>query len=180
MLTTVAPSPTAQALLAALDREITLTRPFLERLPDARFDWQPHPKSMTLGKLASHIADMAGNIRDTLITPSFDLAAEAEYPQPAASQAEILARFEVNAAAARTALAAADDAAFAHVWTFYYGEQVIFRQPRAQIVRELLLDHLIHHRAQLGVYLRLLDVPVPGTYGPTADEPEFSFNLGST
>ena len=170
---TSAPHP----LLAALEREIVLTRPFLERLPDDRFDWQPHPKSRPLGQLASHIANILGNIHDTLSTNSFDVAPEDEHPQPATSRAAVLARFDANAATARAALTAADDAALAYAWTFYYGEQVIFRQPRAQIVRELLLDHLIHHRAQLGLYLRLLDRPVPGTYGPTADEPEFDFDF---
>lgn len=172
-------SPAARALLTALNREITLTRPFLERLPDDQFDWQPHPKSMTLGKLASHITEMPGNIKDTLATDSYDLntAAPSDHPQPAASRAEVLARFDANATAARTVLAEADEQALTYVWVMSYGDQVIIRQPRAQIVRELLLDHLIHHRAQLGVYLRLLDVPVPGTYGATADEPEFDFQL---
>lgn len=179
MTTVAASSPTAQALLTALNREITLTRPFLERLPDDKFNWQPHPKSMPLGKLASHITEMPGNIHDTFSNDSYDLntAAPSDHPQPAATRAEVLARFEANVAAARTALAAADEQALAHVWVMNYGDQVIIRQPRAQIVRELLLDHLIHHRAQLGVYLRLLDVPVPGTYGPTADEPAFDFQL---
>jgi uncharacterized damage-inducible protein DinB len=169
-----------QPLLTALEREIVLTRPFLERLPDNQFGWQPHPKSRPLGELASHIANILGNIHDTLNTGSFDLALEDEYPQPVTSRAAALARFDANAATARAALSAADEAALAHVWTFYYGEQVIFRQPRAQIVRELLLDHLIHHRAQLGLYLRLLDLPVPGTYGPTADEPEFDFDFAAS
>jgi uncharacterized damage-inducible protein DinB len=154
-----------------------LTRPFLERLPDNKFDWQPHPKSMPLGKLASHITEMPGNINDTFNSDSYDLntAAPSDFPQPAGSRAEVLARFDANAAAARQALTNADEPALAHVWVMSYGDQVVIRQPRAQIVRELLLDHLIHHRAQLGVYLRMLDIPVPGTYGPTADEPEFDF-----
>jgi uncharacterized damage-inducible protein DinB len=170
------PSP-VQHLLAALQREIKLTRPFLERLPADQFDWQPHAKSMTLGQLASHLADMLGNIEDTLATDSYDMATapSADRPATATSPAEILARFDHNACRACGALAAATDVALAQVWTFSVGEQVIFSQPRAQIVRELLLDHLIHHRGQLSVYLRLLEVAVPGTYGPTADEVAFDF-----
>lgn len=170
------PSP-VQHLLAALQREIKLTRPFLERLPADQFVWQPHAKSMTLGQLASHLADMLGNIEDTLATDSYDMATApaADRPATATSPAEILARFDHNASQACSALAAATDVALAQVWTFSVGEHVIFSQPRAQIVRELLLDHLIHHRGQLSVYLRLLEVAVPGTYGPTADEVAFDF-----
>ncbi|MGI4742797.1 MAG: DinB family protein [Janthinobacterium lividum] len=170
------PSP-SQALLVALQREIRLTRPFLVRLPAAHFAWQPHAKSMTLGQLASHLADMLGNIEDTLATDSYDMvtAPAADRLATATSPAEVLARFDTNTDRAGAALAAATEAALAQVWTFSAGEQVIFSQPRAQIVRELLLDHLIHHRGQLSVYLRLLEVVVPGTYGPTADEPTFDF-----
>lgn len=166
-----------QLLLAALQRETRLTRPFLERLPAGCFDWQPHPKSMTLGQLASHLANMLGNIDDTLTTDTYDMATApvSSHPVTATSPAEVIARFNTNAAKAYAALVAADEVALAQVWTFSVGEQVIFSQPRAQIVRELLLDHLIHHRGQLSVYLRLLEVAVPGTYGPTADEPAFDF-----
>lgn len=182
MLTAAPPlTPTTQPLVAALDREVWLTRRLLERLPDAPFGWQPHPRSMTLGQLASHLADVLSWVKDTFGSDSFDLAADlaGEYPQPAGSRAEVLARFEAHATTARQWLAATDEAALAYVWTFYDGPRVVFSQPRAQIVRELFLDHLIHHRAQLGVYLRLLDVPVPGTYGPTADEPTFDFDFAS-
>lgn len=167
----------SQALLAALEREIRLTRPFLERLPTGQFAWQPHAKSMTLGQLATHLADLLGNIEDTLATDSYDMATApaADRPATATSPAEVLARFDQHASRACDALAAATEVTLAQVWTFSVGEQVIFSQPRAQIVRELLLDHLIHHRGQLSVYLRLLEVAVPGTYGPTADEAAFDF-----
>lgn len=170
------PTP-SQALLAALQREIRLTRPFLERLPADQFAWQPHAKSMTLGQLASHLADMLGNIEDTLATDSYDMAMApaADHPATATSPAEVVTRFEANASRAYATLAAATEVTLAQVWTFSVGEHVIFSQPRAQIVRELLLDHLIHHRGQLSVYLRLLEVAVPGTYGPTADEAAFDF-----
>lgn len=176
MASAALPTP-SQAVLAALQREIRLTRPFLERLPADQFAWRPHAKSMTLGQLATHLADMLGNIADTLATDSYDLATApaADRLAPAISPAEVMARFEVNAGRASAALAAATEAALAQGWTFSVGEQVIFSQPRAQIVRELLLDHLIHHRGQLSVYLRLLNVAVPGTYGPTADEAAFDF-----
>lgn len=176
MLAVALPSA-PQALFAALQREIRLTRPFLERLPASQFAWQPHPKSMTLGQLASHLADMLGNIADTLATDAYDMATApaTDRPATATSPAEVMARFAANAARAGAALATATEAALAQTWTFAYGEKVIFSQPRTQIVRELLLDHLIHHRGQLSVYLRLLDVAVPGTYGPTADEASFDF-----
>ena len=180
---TKSPSPpvAVHALVAALDREVTLTVPFLERLPDDRFDWQPHPRSMTLGQLVSHLMDLPSFVTDTFAFESYDVASatEAAYSPPVESSAEALARWSTNATNARAALVAASAAALAQVWTLSRGAHVIFSLPRAQVVRETILDHLIHHRAQLGLYLRLLDVPVPGTYGPTADEAEFDFDLAA-
>lgn len=162
-----------QALLAAWQQQLRLTQPFLARLPTDHFDWQPHAKSRTLGQLASHLADLLAQVEATLVTDSHDgtLGPAASRPATATSPAEVLARFNTNAANVSTALAAADEVALAQEWTLSQGERVLFSQSRAQIVRELLLDHLIHHRGQLSVYLRLLDVAVPSTYGPTADEP---------
>ena len=162
-----------QTLLAAWQREVHLTHPFLTRLPAEHFDWQPHASSRTLGQLASHLADLPARVERTLVTDSYDAATlpAVTEPAPATSPAEVLTRFTTHAASVSAALAAASEAALTQVWTLRHGERVLFSQPRVQLVRALLLDHLIHHRGQLSVYLRLLGVAVPGTYGPTADEP---------
>jgi uncharacterized damage-inducible protein DinB len=173
MLTATAnPSPLAQTLLPELDHELVLTRRLLERLPEEHFGWQPHAKSMTLIQLASHTANVLAWVAPTFDTPEYDMASEAdEEDAPATSRAALLERLEANGAAARATLANADAEDFAYVWTFRNGEQVLFSQPRAEVVRTYFLSHLIHHRGQLSVYLRLLDVPVPSIYGPSADEP---------
>lgn len=171
---TIAPvAPLASALLAELDREIDLTRRVLERLPETAFDWQPHVRSYTAGQLASHLVDILAWVAPTFAYPEYNLATDgAEGSVPAATRAELLARLTTHGAAARQALAAATPADLAAVWTFRNGEQIVLQQPRAEVVRESFLSHFIHHRAQLTVYLRLLEVPVPALYGPTADEPQ--------
>lgn len=162
-------APLAQALLLEFDHELLLTRRVLERAPEAYFGWQPHPKSMTLGKLAWHTAEMLGNINGTLHTTEVDLATmDFSTPKPAQTKA-LLHQFDADGAAARAALAAAEPGDFAERWTLRHGPHVILQQPRAEIVRHLI-SHTIHHRGQLSVYLRLLEVPVPYIYGPTADE----------
>lgn len=173
---TTAPSPTATpALLAELDREIDLTRRVLERLPEAAFDWRPHPKSYSAGQLASHLVDILAWVAPTFAYPEYNAATDGpEADAPAATSAELLARLATNGAAARAALAAATPADYEFVWTFRQGEQVLLQQPRAEVVRESFLNHSVHHRGQLTVYLRLLGVPVPPVYGPTADEPQWA------
>lgn len=173
MLTaTAAPLPLAQTLVSELDQELVLTRRVLERLPEEHFDWQPHTKSMTLIQLASHTANVLAWVAPTFTTSEYDMASGTdEEDAPATSRAALLERLEANGASARTALLAADQEDFDFVWTFRNGEEVVFSQPRAKIVRTYFLSHLIHHRGQLSVYLRLLNIPVPSIYGPTADEP---------
>ena len=167
--TAVAPAPLAQALLKELDHELFLTRRVLERAPEDYFSWQPHPKSMTLGKLAWHTADMLGGIESTLHTTEIDLATmDFTTPKPANTEA-LLAHFDAESAASRAALAAATPEAFDVCWTLRHGPHVIMQQSRAETVRHLI-SHAIHHRGQLSVYLRLLEVPVPYIYGPNADE----------
>ncbi|UYZ61754.1 DinB family protein [Hymenobacter weizhouensis] len=173
MQTTAAP-PSVPALLSELDREMQLTRRVLERLPADAFDWQPHSKSYSLGQLASHLVDILAWVQPTFEYPEYNAATDGpESEEPATTPAELLTRLERNYATARAALAGATPADFAQVWTFRHGEQVLLQQPRAEVVRESFLNHFIHHRAQLTVYLRLLDVPVPNVYGPTADEPQW-------
>jgi uncharacterized damage-inducible protein DinB len=166
-----ATAPLAHALLAELKRETELTRRVLERLPEASFNWQPHPKSYTAGQLAAHLVDILSWVEPTFGYPEFNMATDGgEEAPPAATRAELLARLTANSAAAQAALAAATPEDFAFVWTFRNGEEVVLQQPRADVVREWFFNHSIHHRAQLQVYLRLLNVPVPSIYGPTADE----------
>jgi uncharacterized damage-inducible protein DinB len=156
--------------LGDLDQELRSTRRMLERLPEHRFDWRPHERSWTLGELATHVANLVGWQTQILATDRFDLATDVTRSGAFESSAALLARFDENVAALRAALAGAPDDALGAPWTLQRGEQVLFTLPRLAALRSMGLNHLIHHRGQLSVYLRLLDVPVPGLYGPSADE----------
>ena len=161
------------SLLPEFDREVALTRKSLERTPDGKFDWQPHKKSMTLGRLASHLAEIPGRVVDALTTDSFDVA-PADGPKPQAAnfntRAEVLAAFDKNVKNARAALEKTSDAEWAKPWALLSGGQTIFSMPRPAVMRGFVISHMIHHRAQFGVYLRMNEVPVPSIYGPSADE----------
>jgi uncharacterized damage-inducible protein DinB len=162
-----------EALLAEFDQEMANTRKSLERVPDDRMEWRPHPKSSTLGRLATHLAEIPSWGATTLDQSSFDLSPPGSAPhQPAfiASQREALDLFDKNVAAARAALAGIEDESLAKPWSLLSGGKTIFTLPRLFVFRSFVLNHTIHHRAQLGVYLRLNDVPVPALYGPSADE----------
>ena len=163
-------------LLPEFDMEMDNTRRTLERVPDDEFSWKPHDKSGTLGWMAGHIANLPVWAVMTMKQDSLDLA-PASGPLPAmpkaANRKELLDIFDKNRAEARAALAAADDAAYAKPWALLMGGKELFREPRAAVLRRMVLNHLIHHRGQLTIYLRLLDVPVPGLYGPSADEQKF-------
>jgi uncharacterized damage-inducible protein DinB len=163
----------AQSLLPELDHEMAGTRKTLERIPEDKFDWSPHPKSFTMIGLATHIANMVGWGGDVIKEDSFDVAppgAEPYREEPAGSVAALLALFDSNYAKFREALAGASDEALMKDWSLLAGGQVIFTKPRAVCLRGDVLNHLVHHRAQLGVYLRLNNAPVPALYGPSADE----------
>lgn len=161
----------SQMLLPEFDHEMATTRRVLERVPDDKLDWQPHAKSMSLGRLASHVAELPGWVAKILPQDGFDMAAAPRRtPQVFPSRQELLDAFDRSVASARELIAATDDEAFRKVWTFSRGEQTIFALPRAGVLRTLLFNHVIHHRGQLTVYLRLNDVPVPSVYGPSADE----------
>jgi uncharacterized damage-inducible protein DinB len=168
--------PMNQAILPEYDREMATTRKFLERVPEDKFDWAPHPKSMKLGDLASHLTHMPGWLVSTFSQDVLDVAPGGkmmELPKGKNRQ-ELLALFDKSVAAGRAALAAAtDDAQWMKPWTLQVNGQTMFSMPRAAVVRAFVLSHSIHHRAQLGVYLRLNNVPVPATYGPSADEQKF-------
>ncbi|MGD0888042.1 MAG: DinB family protein [Acidobacteriaceae bacterium] len=162
---------TAELLLQDFDIEMANTRRTLERVPEDKPDYKPHEKSMPMGKLTMHVATLPKFGTFILTTPSLDLTT-AKWPDMIFSSREkLLADFDALAAEARAALAASSDADLAATWKFSYGEHVISDVPRSLSFRHLFFNHLIHHRAQLGVYLRLNDVPVPGVYGPSADEP---------
>lgn len=163
----------AQSLLPELDQEMAGTRKTLERIPADKFEFRPHEKSFSMISLATHIANMIGWGRDTLKTDSFDVAPVGGEPykeDPAASVAELLAKFDKNLAEFREALATASDADMLANWSLLASGQTLFTMPRIGCIRGMILNHLIHHRAQLTVYLRMCDVPVPALYGPSADE----------
>jgi uncharacterized damage-inducible protein DinB len=162
---------TAEILLQDYDMEIANTRRTLDRIPEDKPDYKPHEKSMPMGKLAMHVATLPKFGATILTTPSLDLTT-AKWPDMTfVSREKLLAYFDALAAEARAALAAASDADLSAPWKFSFGDKVISIAPRSLAFRHMFFNHLIHHRAQLGVYLRLNDVPVPGVYGPSADEP---------
>jgi uncharacterized damage-inducible protein DinB len=161
--------PLKDTLLAEFDHEMGTTRRVLERLPDARFDWKPHEKSMSLGGLATHLSNLPNWGTTILNDASYDLAAGPPNLTGAASRADVLSHFDAAAARTRSALDKTD-AELGVQWKLKRGDQELFSLPRAVAFRTFVLYHLVHHRGQLTVYLRLNDVPVPATYGPTADE----------
>ncbi|UOQ67760.1 DinB family protein [Hymenobacter volaticus] len=162
--------PTLQAALSQeLKHELKLTRRLLERVPTEQFSWQPHPKSMKLGTLASHMANLVGYLEMSMAGPETDLAIT-KMPDSPTSTDEVLRRFDVNGENIHKALEQLDDTMLHSVWSLRRGEQVFMTMPRAAVARTLVLNHLIHHRGQLSVYLRLLDIPVPAIYGGSADE----------
>lgn len=156
-----------QSLLPEFDQEMAVTRRLLERVPSDRADWKPHPKSFSLGHLAQLVSWMPGWIANALRDTKLDLERVSGYSLEKTET--LLAGFDQNVRDARAALQAAADADFEVPWSLTRGDQVLFTQPRAAVVRSNI-SHLSHHRGQLTVYLRLLDVPIPSIYGPTADE----------
>jgi len=165
--------PIADMFIRELELEAKTTRRVLERVPDDKLAWKPHAKSMTLRQLAQHVATIPGNISGMARLDSFDVEKFAE-PPALESTAAIVAAFDASVAQAKADLAATDDAAMMKDWSFKMGGNPIMTVPRIGVFRTMLLNHLYHHRGQLTVYLRLLDVPVPSIYGPSADENPFS------
>jgi uncharacterized damage-inducible protein DinB len=157
-------------LLTELDRETITTRRILERVPSEHFGWQPHAKSMTLGRLATHIAELPQWLNRVLDADEFDMMAQPLRPLVADDTAALLAFFDERLANGRTALGLTTDEQLQQPWTFRAGERVLSHDSRYHTLRSWMFNHQIHHRGQLSVYLRLLDVPVPGMYGPSADD----------
>jgi len=163
----------SDALLPEFDQEMGKTRTTIERCPEAKFDWKPHEKSFSMGGLANHIVDMVGWAADTIAHESFDVAPVGEAPhriEAAASQRELLEKFDANVARARTAIAGASDEDLMQSWSLLAGGKPLFTMPRVVVLRSMIFNHVIHHRGQLTVYLRINDIPVPALYGPSADE----------
>jgi uncharacterized damage-inducible protein DinB len=161
------------SLLPEFDNEVATTRKCLERVPEDKFDWKPHDKSMTFGSLASHIAEMVSWTGSTIESDSFDMSppdGPAYETFVAETQKELLETFDKNAAAARAAIAGAGDAEYVKPWSLLAGGNALFTMPKIAVIRTFVLNHVIHHRGQLSVYLRLNDIPVPSIYGPSADD----------
>lgn len=162
----------AETLLPEFDHEMTTTRKLLERVPEDKFDWKPHAKSFSLGELATHLANVPSWGGETLNKSELDIGGT---PRLTAhpSKAEMLATFDKNATATRAALTGRSDAEFMASWALKREGKTLFSMPKAVVWRSFVVNHVIHHRGQLSVYLRLLDVPVPSIYGPSADEAAF-------
>lgn len=163
----------AKMFLPELEHEVANTRKCIERFKDDQLGWKPHAKSMSVAQLISHLAELPGWTGATFQLNELDLSppgGPAYTPTIFTSVAETLAAFDKGVEEAKAVLAAASDEAFGEPWTMLMGGNVIFTLPRVAVLRTWILNHMIHHRGQLSVYLRLLDIPVPGIYGPSADE----------
>ena len=158
-----------ELLLFEFDEEAKKTRAMLERVP-IKADFKPHTKSMPLGKLAPHVAELAGFGLTILTTPELDFANMQRTPVPFESPAQLVKAFEEGAAKVRAALKSLPDSAWTEPWKLSFSGKTIFSGSRFLAYRQMFLNHVVHHRAQLGVYLRLNGVPVPAIYGPSADE----------
>jgi uncharacterized damage-inducible protein DinB len=162
-----------QMFLGELEHEAVTTRKILERVPEGKNDWRPHPKSMTLGRLAGHVAELYGWATMTIKEGSIDIAPIGGSQTQAAtmqSRDQLLGLFDTHLREAKQALASASDETLMQPWSLLAGGRTVFTMPRVQVLRSMVFNHLVHHRAQLGVYLRMNDVAIPGAYGPSADE----------
>lgn len=162
----------AQTLLPEFDHEMSTTRALLERVPEDRGDWQPHPRSTSLGGLAVHLANLVSFGARAITETEVDMnppGGPAFKPPVFTSTAALLEQFDGNVQTTRAAIAGATDEELGATWTLRSGGETIFAMPRAAVLRTMMMNHILHHRGQLSVYLRLNDVPLPSIYGPTAD-----------
>ncbi len=160
----------AQAFLEEFEAQAPITHRYLERLPEDKLTWKPHDKSMTAGQLAYHIASVPGGIVRFVQTNPGQAPDFAAFPQPA-SIGEISQKFDESVAVVREMLPAIDDAEMNETWRLMAGAQEVLAQPRWQFLRDVMFSHVYQHRGQFGVYLRILNLPVPASWGPSADEP---------
>jgi uncharacterized damage-inducible protein DinB len=161
--------PIAKELLSEFEQQAPLTRKFLERVPQDKLTWKPHDKSMTLGQLAYHLAFVPAGIAQLVGTNPAPAPERFEFPQPE-SLAEILKTHDEGAATVQRELSKFDDRAMNETWRLRHGEYEVMATPRAMFVRDIMLSHWYQHRGQMCVYLRMLNIPVPSTWGPSADE----------
>ena len=161
-----------ESLLKELDQEAVTTRKMLERVPADKFDWQPHPKSMSLQALATHVAELPGWVSMAVTTDGLDFAANPYQPVQVSNTGELLNYFEESLAEGRRDLKNSQEDVLEQTWTLRNGEKVYQSASKAEIIR-MTYCQIVHHRAQLGVFLRLLNIPIPGSYGPSADENNF-------
>jgi len=158
------------AILPEFDQEMANTRKTLERIPEDKLGWKPHEKSMTLGRLAGHIVELVGWANTTITTDSLNVTMDKYQPIVAGSQKQILELFDKSVTESRAAIEGASDEHMKQLWTLAFNGQTVFTMPRAAVLRMSCFNHIIHHRAQLGVYLRLNNIPLLALYGPSADE----------
>jgi uncharacterized damage-inducible protein DinB len=163
--------PLIDALLPEFDREMGLTRRALERVPDGQFDWRPHPTSVTLGRLAEHLTEMPQWATITMTERKFETTKDRppEYVRPA-TRAAVLTQFDAYLKTGRGHVTGKSDGELQAPWTLTAGGKELFTMPKIAVMRNFVLNHMIHHRGQLTVYLRMLGIPVPSTYGPSGDE----------
>ena len=163
----------AEMLLPEFDEEMKSTRKLLECFPEGKSDWKPHEKSMSLGRLAGHVAELPGFAYQTMAVETLEFdkpGSEPTKPFIATSRDQLLKAFDENVAKGRQAIAGAKDEDMGTIWTLIYQGRKVFALPRAAVMRAMVMNHLIHHRGQLGVYLRMNDIAIPGVYGPSADD----------
>ena len=160
----------SKSFLKELESEGESTRKMLSRVPEEHFTFQPHDKSFAMGHLARHIAEIPGWVELMVSHNELDFASMKYTPPVIETNADLMKCFEDNLKVAREEFLKADDSKYSDNWTMRSGEQVFFTMSKEAVIRKWVLNHIIHHRAQLGVYLRLLDIPVPGMYGPSADD----------
>jgi uncharacterized damage-inducible protein DinB len=168
--TAVSSNNIATALIAEMEHEAAVTRTCLERVPTEKFDWKPHEKSMPFGRLASHIAEMFGWTPSTMDLAELDFSKMDYKPFEPKTTDDLLEFFDKHVAEAITTLKNSPDERFMENWTMRNGEQVYFTMPKIAVMRSFVMNHIVHHRGQLSVYLRLNDIAVPSIYGPSADE----------
>ena len=163
----------AQSMLPEFDHEMATTRKFLACVPEGKHEYRPHPRSMTLARLAGHVAELPGWGATTITTAELDFApvgGPTFQPTFFTTRSAMLDLFDANVASARAALQQVSDADLLVTWTLKSGGRQLLAMPRIAVLRSMVMNHIIHHRAQLGVYLRLLDIAIPGSYGPSADD----------
>ena len=166
----VATNSIAQSMLAEFETQAPITRKFLERLPEDKFTWKPHEKSMSAGQLAFHLATVPGSIVKFVQNNPAQSPTNFNFPQPG-SRADILKAFDESVVTVRNLLPKLDDEAMKESWHLMAGDKELFAQPRGEFLRDVMLSHWYQHRGQFSVYLRILNVPVPSSWGPSADEP---------